>query len=320
MVPHRESVRFISSSQVGAGAFLMRKPDVTLEDSIVLSNDFLSLCQRHVGLYVSSLADPLDERARRGHRVTIHDRVGDAAINDTNPTHRHNAALQATFTAMKCVSSAGEALRLGDRGDGSPAGKAEAKQRHDYLNADHIPDIYKLDSPNILWELKCYSPFHLDVALGNGSQRRGGAASTADGHTFAFGNTLEFLLCLVFGQSARGAPTERALNRRTGEGRVDDEPGQYSDALAKGNIVHLLAAESTGALSAMFVKLLKHLDAAAKSPHGHDHTVYGTGRASPHSFFRHHLAAISSAIKRADALALRNKAAFYEFELLCGVA
>ena len=96
--------------------------------------------------------------------------------------------------------------------------------------------------------------------------------------------------------------------------------GQYSDALAKGNIVHLLAAESTGALSAMFVKLLKHLDAAAKSPHGHDHTVYGTGRASPHSFFRHHLAAISSAIKRADALALRNKAAFYEFELLCGVA
>ena len=51
----------------------------------------------------------------------------------------------------------------------------------------------------------------------------------------------------------------------------------------------------------------------------HDHTVYGTGRASPHSFFRHHLAAISSAIKRADALALRNKAAFYEFELLCGV-
>ena len=216
---------------------------------------------------------------------------------------------------MKCVSSAGDALRLGDRGDGSPAGKAEAKQRHNYLNADHIPDIYKLDSPNILWELKCYSPFHLDVALGNGSQRCGGAASTADGHTFAFGNTLEHLICLVLGQSARGAPGEHALNRLNGEGRVDYKPGQYTDALTKGNIVHLLAAESTGALSAAFVKLLKHLDRVAKTPGGHDHTVYGTGRASPRSFFRHHLAAISSAIKRADALSIRNHAAHMQYEL-----
>ena len=37
------------------------------------------------------------------------------------------------------------------------------------------------------------------------------------------------------------------LPRRTGQGRVDAKPGDYSDAVAKGNSVHLLATESTGA-------------------------------------------------------------------------
>ena len=153
----------------------------------------------------------------------------------------------------------------------------------------------------------------------DGSQRCGGAASTADGHTFAFGNTLEYLGCLVFGQTARGDPNGRQLDRRSGEGFVKAEKGQYSDALSKGNNVHLLASESTGALSGPFVKLLKTLDKLAKSPEGHDSTVYGLGRASPQSFFRHHVAAISSAIVCADALAIRNKAAFYAFALMNGV-
>ena len=41
--------------------------------------------------------------------------------------------------------------------------------------------------------------------------------------------------------------------------------------------------------------------AAAKRPEVQDTIVYGAGRASPKTFFRHHLAAISSAIARADA-------------------
>ena len=39
---------------------------------------------------------------------------------------------------------------------------------------------------------------------------------------------------------------------------------------------------------------------STKGPSGHDSTPYGDGRASPQSFFPHHLAAMSSAIVRAD--------------------
>ena len=56
-----------------------------------------------------------------------------------------------------------------------------------------------------------------------------------------------------------GRPTDPPLDRRTGEGRVDATPGHYRDALAKGNIVHQLATESTGALSPPVILLLKTL-------------------------------------------------------------
>ena len=114
---------------------------------------------------------------------------------------------------------------------------------------------------------------------------------------------------------ARGAPTDPPLNRRTGVGRVDAASGDYHDALEKGNLVHLLATESTGALSRGVIVLLKALAKSTKEPSGHDSTPYGDGRASPRSFFPHHLAAISSAIVRADALAIRNNAAAVSFSL-----
>ena len=40
--------------------------------------------------------------------------------------------------------------------------------------------------------------------MGNGSQRCGGAASTTDGNSFAFGNTLEWLLAVVLGKNEEG--------------------------------------------------------------------------------------------------------------------
>ena len=128
----------------------------------------------------------------------------------------------------------------------------------------------------------------------------GGAASTADGGDFAFGNTLEALVAKVLGLKGFGAPGTRALNRWTGEGRVDAHAGDYADTLAKGHLVHLLAAESTGALSRGVTSLLTMLAKSVRGPDGHDSTTYGTGRASPKSFYMHHLAAISSAIVRAD--------------------
>ena len=106
-----------------------------------------------------------------------------------------------------------------------------------------------------------------------------------------------------------GRPTDPPLDRRTGEGRVDATPGHYRDALAKGNIVHQLATESTGALSPPVILLLKTLAKATQGATGHDSTQHGLGRASPQSFYPHYLAAIPSVIDCADALTIRNHAA-----------
>ena len=79
--------------------------------------------------------------------------------------------------------------RYTDKGDGTPSSKAEASRRHAHLNDGHIPDMYRLGPPHVLYEWKCYTPFRSKGALGNGSRRCGGAASTTDGNSFAFGNT-----------------------------------------------------------------------------------------------------------------------------------
>ena len=75
----------------------------------------------------------------------------------------------------------------------------------------------------------------------------------------------------------------------------------------------------TGALSPAVILLLKELAKAAQGTDGVDSTVYGLGRASPQSFFPHHLAAISSSIVRADALSIRNHAASLAFQLSHGI-
>ena len=51
--------------------------------------------------------------------------------------------------------------------------------------------------------------------------------------------------------------------------------------------MHLLVSESTGALSRAVTTLLSCLAKAVRAPEGHDSTVYGTGRASPKSFYLH---------------------------------
>ena len=130
---------------------------------------------------------------------------------------------------------------------------------------------------------------------------------------------MEALRALVFGQEERGKPSDEAFNRRTGVGRVNSERGDYSDAKSKGNIVNLLATEFTGALSHTVIKLMHALAKSTITPEGHDSTVYGTGRASPRSFFPHHVAAVSSAIVLADALVLRNRAASLVFTLAHGL-
>ena len=92
--------------------------------------------------------------------------------------------MNAIFVALRSASATNP-VRLGDKGNGTPESKAEAKRRHAHLNDGHIPDIYRTGPPHT-------SPLRVEVlhalqgqkgALGNGSTRGGGAASTTDGHS-----------------------------------------------------------------------------------------------------------------------------------------
>ena len=68
--------------------------------------------------------------------------------------------------------------------------------------------------------------------------------------------------------------TDPPLNRRSGVDRVDATLGDYRDASAKGNLVHLLATESNGALSPAVVLLLHALAKFTHDAQGHDPTPY----------------------------------------------
>ena len=160
----------------------MRLPDTSLKSSIRHSTDFRTACQRRLGLYmyVSALTNTLNERERRGANITQQHRLGDDAIDSTNSTHRYNLGLQAVYTAERKATAAADTIRLGDKGNGTPASHAEAKQCHAHINNSHIPDMYRLGSPHDVYEFKCYTPFRgTRGALGNGSQRCGGAAPTS---------------------------------------------------------------------------------------------------------------------------------------------
>ena len=251
----------------------------------------------------------LDARAARGEHVTQHERLGDEAINTANATHRHNEVLHALATALRAGSTSGS-VQLGDKGDGTAASKAEARQRYAHLNAGHIPDIIQ---GNTLYEIKCFTPFKVSPALGHGSTAKGGAPSTADGCLFAFGNSLESITKTVLGLAQRGTDGERALDRVSGEGFVAAHDGDYADALRKRRSVVLFNTESTGAIGPRGVRLLAQLAKDVRRKGAADGTVYGTARTSTRSFFVHHLSAVAAGAVHADALALENTAAALTF-------
>ena len=318
-VPHREATSLISHSQVGSGAWLLRLPDATVPRSIIPSDTFLSACQHRLGLYLTALDDVYNALEERGVTVTQHQRLGDHCLNSANATHRHNAALAAVHRALTSVTSDTlpvGSIQLADKGDGTPASKAERKGYYAHVNKGHIPDLIRVGSTTTCWEFKCYTPFLPSGAKGNGSARCGGAASRADGHFIALGNTEEHLSVVVLGHPQRGDPdTEEQLDRVSGDGWVAAKDGDYADALAKGHTVILLVTESTGAFSADLDRVLRQLARTARASGSIDHTPYGTSRASTRSHYTFHSAAISAAIVTADALTIQNSAAALGFEL-----
>ena len=260
-VPHREATRLISNSQVGPGAAIERLPDALVRQSTVHSTKWVTVIQRHAGLYLTELAPALAAReAAGGHRTTQHERLGDDAINSANATHRHNQALERVARAL---GAAGARVTLCDRGDGRPASKEEAKRRYAHLNAGHVPDIA---IGTTLYEIKAYTPYVAAAGrqLGTG-YAGGGTPSTNDGHLIACGNTEEALVRTVLGLKQRGQPGE-AFNRSTGAGYVRATDGDYADALQKKYGVELFVIESTGALAPRSVRLLKALSKAVQKP------------------------------------------------------
>jgi len=311
VVPNREATRLISCSQEGSGAFVARLPDLTVSSSIIGSDAFLVILQRRLGLYLTALAPILNAAAADGQVITEYERLGDADINASNNTARHNAALHAAYHALKSVIPPGAtppSYALCDRGDGSPASKEDAKRRWKWVNATHIPDIARVSAPPFGYELKAYTPFNQKVALGHGSNAKGGAPSTAEGHIYAFGCTEENIRKLVYGLKQIGDPSDEKYDRSTGKGRVDKVDGQYADALQRGIGVALLLVETTGALSAGFMTILRILAKQARLPGATDLTQYGEGRASPKAFLTHHVANISTAVQAADAHTVLNAA------------
>ena len=72
-------------------------------------------------------------------------------------------------------------------GTREPLARALARQRYGWANDGHVPDIiHKHAAANgnhVLYETKCYASLKTYDALGHGSAKRGGAATTAMGRT-----------------------------------------------------------------------------------------------------------------------------------------
>ena len=117
------------------------------------------------------------------------------------------------------------------------------------------------------------------------------------------GNTLEAIIEVVLGVTARGDPaTQRQLDRRTGVGWVAETTDHdYADAQSKHIPVTLLSLETTGAFSPPLERCLRALDREARAPGACDATYYGRARSSPRQYYAHHAARVSHAAVAADA-------------------
>ena len=94
--------------------------------------------------------------------------------------------------------------------------------------------------------------------------------------------------------------------------------GDYCDALTKKHPTEstlLLLVETTGAMCASLVRLIRGIGTQARERGAIDHTAYGPERCSTKDFVTHHTSAISAAIQLADVLTLRNAAASLQFSL-----
>ena len=117
-------------------------------------------------------------------------------------------------------------------------------------------------------------------------------------------NTAEKAVARVLGHPGRGQHGE-PWDRVNGTGYVAACDGDYADAISvKRFPVRLFMSESYGTVSKASAEYIGWLYRDARKQRHPDTTVYGSHRASPRSFYSHHLAAISHAIVIAEALSI----------------
>ena len=87
------------------------------------------------------------------------------------------------------------------------------------------------------------------------------------------------------GVAARGLPSDRPLDRRTGIGRVHATTAHaYVDAQRRKHPFTLLVTESSGAFSSTLTRALRAIDTQARLKSSTDYTAYGTARHSPRTY------------------------------------
>jgi len=100
-------------------------------------------------------------------------------------------------------------------------------------------------------------------------------------------------------------PLRRQVRPHQGAAYVAECDGQYAHALGRNIGVSLLLVETTGALGAAFMTILRILAKQTRLPGATDLTQYGEGRASTKAFLTHHVANISTVVQAADAHIVR---------------
>ena len=287
---NRDGVRFIGSSQWGAGSWLDITPDGSRRTKID-SPEFAVALQRRGGLFLAAMCPACDVLEARGEDV---DRFGDKEANPGEYNLRHNATLRAVANMVRAVAIG--PVILGDK---------EHPDRTAHLNTGYAVDIAELDpDQDTLYEIKVPSLLKQSFAAGRGSKKHGGCPASV-GHLHGFGSTAEQLRVKVKGCRARGSERQGPFDHATGKGWVKERRGDYYDAIhVKKHRTLLFLVESSGGIGGDGQEQCVRLSKRARGHIGADRTTYGTLRTSPQTFLTHHIQQITKAAVFYDAKAI----------------
>ena len=127
-----------------------------------------------------------------------------------------------------------------------------------------------------LYEFKVPSPLVKSRSAGTGGRDGNGQPATV-GHLYGFGSTEEKYRLKILGCRRRGRKHDPAFNHWTGRGRVDEQRGDYFDALfVKKSRVIPMIIEVFGGITPHALAHVSHLAKRARGKSARDSTRYGT--------------------------------------------